>query len=321
MRFAARIRPILATIALLGTAPAAARADTILANGFFDTAPVAPWQATAGALTANGSSDAQGLDTSGAAHLRVPFSNATSSAFLRQCLAVPTGHQWFTAAKVRFEAEETAVGQVSVRNTFYSGPGCTGGLTGVVSGTTLPSVVRQVWFDLEVGDYTNGVSGGPTTQSALVTIELVKQGSGGPLSISIDDVTFAEIGVPLCRGRSATMFGTEGPDTLRGTPGDDVIVGLGGNDRIFGRGGSDWLCGDDGDDKLIGGGGKDYLEGGNGRDVLRGGPLPDLLLGGPGNDKLFGGPGDDTLGGGPDVDKCRAGADDPPSESLCDVAL
>lgn len=321
MRFAPHFRPILATIAILGAAPAAARADTILANGFFDTASLAPWLATAGALTADGSADAQNLDTSGASRLRVPFSNATSSAFMWQCLAVPAGPQWFTAAKVRFEAEETAVGHVSIRNTFYSGPGCTGGVTGVVGATPLPSVVRHVWYDLEVGDHTSGVSGGPTTQSALVTIELVKQGPGGPLSINVDEVTFAEIGVPLCRGRAATMFGTEGPDTLRGTPGDDVIVGLGGNDRIFGRGGDDWLCGGGDDDKLIGSGGKDYLEGGDGRDVLRGGPLPDLLAGGPGNDKLFGGAGDDTLGAGSGIDKCRAGADDPPSESLCDLAL
>ena len=46
-----------------------------------------------------------------------------------------------------------------------------------------------------------------------------------------------------CRGRLATIVGTDGDDTLSGTSGGDVIVGLGGNDHITGRGGDDSLCG------------------------------------------------------------------------------
>ena len=40
-----------------------------------------------------------------------------------------------------------------------------------------------------------------------------------------------------CAGRTATVSGTAGKDTLTGTTGPDVFVGLGGNDTIKGLGG------------------------------------------------------------------------------------
>ena len=64
---------------------------------------------------------------------------------------------------------------------------------------------------------------------------------------------------PTCKGQTATVFGTSGPDELEGTGGADVIVGLGGNDTIHGRGGSDLICGGTGADRMYGDAGGDKL--------------------------------------------------------------
>jgi Ca2+-binding RTX toxin-like protein len=74
-----------------------------------------------------------------------------------------------------------------------------------------------------------------------------------------------------CRGRPATITGTEGNDTLMGTAGSDVIVGLGGRDDISGLAGNDLICGGSGRDTLRGGKGNDRLYGEAGKDILRGG--------------------------------------------------
>jgi len=93
------------------------------------------------------------------------------------------------------------------------------------------------------------------------------------IAVGVDDDT-----APTCRGRRATIVGTEGPDTLRGTNGNDVIVAFEGADRIATGNGDDVVCagvGDDtvdtgnGDDDLRGGPGEDALDGGNGRDAER----------------------------------------------------
>jgi Ca2+-binding RTX toxin-like protein len=95
--------------------------------------------------------------------------------------------------------------------------------------------------------------------------------------------------LPICKGKTATMFGESGNDVLVGTSQKDVIVGLEGNDLIRGAGGKDLICGGLGNDKLKGGArndtllgqaGKDRLAGGGGsRDVCRGGPGKDTLKG------------------------------------------
>lgn len=87
-----------------------------------------------------------------------------------------------------------------------------------------------------------------------------------------------------CRGRTATIVGTNGADDLKGTKRRDVIAGLGGGDHILGLSGRDVLCG---------GRGSDIVEGGPGRDRLYGGPGSDLLDGGHGRDVLKGGEGSD----------------------------
>ena len=74
-----------------------------------------------------------------------------------------------------------------------------------------------------------------------------------------------------CKGKTATLVGTDGKDKLVGTNERDVIVGLGGKDKIKGKGGKDRLCGGKGGDKLSGGGGDDKLVGGKGDDDLNGG--------------------------------------------------
>ena len=87
-----------------------------------------------------------------------------------------------------------------------------------------------------------------------------------------------------CRGKPATVVGTDGRDTLAGTPRADVIAALGGNDMVAGLGGNDTVCGGAGKDTLKGGKGNDALYGEGGRDTLKGGMGADKLQGGPGKD-------------------------------------
>lgn len=109
-----------------------------------------------------------------------------------------------------------------------------------------------------------------------------------------------------CRGKKATIVGTDRGDVLRGTSGPDVIVGLGGLDEIYGRGGNDIIC--------TGGGSEDLywrdsqtVDGGRGRDVIVGSRASDHLVGGPGADRLLGRGHDDTLFGSDGDDILRGG--------------
>lgn len=103
----------------------------------------------------------------------------------------------------------------------------------------------------------------------------------------------------LCRGRVATITGTDGADTLTGTGRADVIVALGGNDVVAGNGGDDVICA---------GGGNDRVNGGNGNDVIVGQAGNDRLFGAGGHDQLFAGGGADRLSGGPGwLDVCDGG--------------
>jgi hemolysin type calcium-binding protein/LVIVD repeat-containing protein len=95
-------------------------------------------------------------------------------------------------------------------------------------------------------------------------------------------------GVLRCKGRTATLVGTQGKDILVGTDGKDVITSLGGNDRVRGVNGNDRLC----------------L--GKGKDRGKGGPGRDRLLGQQQNDRLNGGPGRDRCNGGPGRDRATA---------------
>ena len=101
----------------------------------------------------------------------------------------------------------------------------------------------------------------------------------------------------LCRGRSATIGGTNANERLVGTPGPDVIAAEGGKDRVKGGAGRDIVCAGGGADRARGGGGRDLLAGSQGRDQLRGGGGKDRIIGGPGRDLCGGGAGDDKVSG------------------------
>ena len=137
------------------------------------------------------------------------------------------------------------------------------------------------------------------------------------LSLTLLPVT-ANAATYSCRGKTATIVGTAGSDSLRGTSGKDVIVGLGGSDNIDARGGNDLVCGRRGDDFIDGGRGNDKIKGGDGiesilggdgRDRMRAGRgIVEELFGGRGNDRLFGGRGiADELFGGPGDDIMNGG--------------
>jgi Ca2+-binding RTX toxin-like protein len=106
-----------------------------------------------------------------------------------------------------------------------------------------------------------------------------------------------------CRGKQATIVGTDGADQITGSRGADVIVGLGGKDKLSGLAGNDVLCGAKGNDTLKGGAGNDQLSGQKGDDKLYGQKGNDKLSGKGGSDTLKGGPGKDILKGGPGKDK------------------
>jgi Ca2+-binding RTX toxin-like protein len=88
----------------------------------------------------------------------------------------------------------------------------------------------------------------------------------------------------ICKGKPATIVGTERNDVRTASLGPDVIVGLGGSDTLSGFGGNDLICGGAGKDSLRGGKGKDTLLGQKGRDALKGGGSRDFCKGGKGTD-------------------------------------
>jgi RTX calcium-binding nonapeptide repeat (4 copies) len=87
-----------------------------------------------------------------------------------------------------------------------------------------------------------------------------------------------------CKGKPATIVGTNGSDVRTGSQGPDVIVALGGNDTLSGLADNDVICGGRGKDKLKGGADQDTLLGQKGRDKLKGGGGADLCKGGKGKD-------------------------------------
>jgi Ca2+-binding RTX toxin-like protein len=92
-----------------------------------------------------------------------------------------------------------------------------------------------------------------------------------------------------CKGKVATIVGTNSPETIAGTSGADVIAALGGNDTVNGANSNDIICGGSGNDLLKGGVGKDKLFGDRGKDTLKGGGgKGDLCNGGKGSDDAKG---------------------------------
>jgi Ca2+-binding RTX toxin-like protein len=145
-------------------------------------------------------------------------------------------------------------------------------------------------------------NGGPTQTHAISSgSPAIDRGTGCPAqdqrgvsrSTPCDSGAFE---LQYCKGKAATVTGTEGNDRVVGTMQADVIAGLAGNDVVKGGGGNDLICGGAGNDKLSGGSGNDKLRGEVGKDKLRGGS---------GKDKMVGAQGKDTCIGGGQTDRAR----------------
>ena len=148
-------------------------------------------------------------------------------------------------------------------------------------------------------------------------------------------------GGPMCQGRSATIWGNDGDNTLTGTAGPDVMQGQGGADLILGGDGNDIMCGGDGADSMIGAAGKDKMQGAGsidsmqgaaGGDVVDGGPSDDYLADGTGQDEIYGQEGVDhgqpcddaftdfhnsPVGSGGDADYWFSISNSPPRDNFC----
>jgi hypothetical protein len=109
-------------------------------------------------------------------------------------------------------------------------------------------------------------------------------GLNGSVSESQQAITIAG-SAGRCKGRAATLVGTDADDTLTGTKGKDVVLAMGGNDTIRTKGGNDRICADKGNDKVAAGAGDDLLLGQGGNDALNGGPGDDRCVGGAGRDR------------------------------------
>lgn len=124
----------------------------------------------------------------------------------------------------------------------------------------------------------------------------------------------------LCDGKTATIVGTAGSDTLSGTDGDDVAWLGAGDDHFVGGAGDDLVCGGPGFDSIRGGAGDDRILGGADNDILIGELGDDHLDGGAGSDNIYGdrlggpgGPGEDgadQVYGGPGDDRLSLEAGD-----------
>src|SRR5262249_15179817 len=150
------------------------------------------------------------------------------------------GMEYFAASKLRFVPGETRTGQAYLYVEYFSDPACTSYLA-IEDGDHVSTAIRGEWIDSSIGNFHSGTVA--VGKSARLAIQLEKNEGGGQLSVEADDITFAPVGVPLCRGLAATQFGTNGPDVIVGTSGPDVLVGLGGKDVIYGKGGDDVICG------------------------------------------------------------------------------
>jgi Tol biopolymer transport system component len=146
------------------------------------------------------------------------------------------------------------------------------------------------------------------TDTGTVTIRVVAPGNVVGPGGGGDGVGGGGGGMPTCSGRTATVVGTEGNDTLFGTAGADVIVSLGGNDTIRSAGGNDTVCTGSGRDRIIVAGGSDRVRAGTSRDIIEGGRGNDRLGGDAGNDTIVGASGNDTLSGNAGNDRLRGGS-------------
>jgi Ca2+-binding RTX toxin-like protein len=174
----------------------------------------------------------------------------------------------------QFGGRCAALGQVGYTEVFANGDIPPGGMGSPI--TTEPQVHLDVSALLE-RDCDNDGLGDETQDTNLSTC--------APGTTPTGPAPTLPSGAPAtCRGKQATIVGTNGSDTRTGSRGPDVIVALGGNDTLSGIAGNDVICGGAGKDNLRGGKGKDSLLGQKGKDTLKGGGSRDFCKGGKGND-------------------------------------
>jgi uncharacterized repeat protein (TIGR01451 family) len=147
---------------------------------------------------------------------------------------------------------------------------------------------------------------GSITNSASVQSAVADPQPANNLDTEVTQVV-QPVGGPTCKGKQATIIGTEADETINGTNKRDVIVALGGHDIVFGFDGKDTICGGTGDDTIRGQADADLLRGSSGNDVVRGATGSDNVGGGAGRDRLGGGLFADILKGGPGRDRCNGG--------------
>lgn len=110
-----------------------------------------------------------------------------------------------------------------------------------------------------------------------------------------------------CKGKVATIVGSDAGELIRGTSSNDVIAARGGDDTVQASGGKDTVCGGAGDDIITGGDGNDIILGEDGDDTLNGGNGRDRIFGGSGNDRIRGAAGNDIIRGDRDDDRLFGG--------------
>jgi uncharacterized repeat protein (TIGR01451 family) len=170
---------------------------------------------------------------------------------------------------------------------------------------TLPSLAPDQVGTLVVVVTVNKKKGS-ITNSASVQSAVADPQPANNLDTEVTQVV-EPTGGPTCKGRQATIVGTEVDETINGTNKKDVIVALGGHDVVFGFDGKDVICGGTGNDTIRGQADADLLRGSSGNDVLRGATGSDDVGGGAGRDRLGGGLFSDILKGGPGRDSCNGG--------------
>jgi sugar lactone lactonase YvrE len=111
----------------------------------------------------------------------------------------------------------------------------------------------------------------PSAYAAQGAIFRVDPGTGAitPIKVGapLDSPEGIAVAPPTCRGKPATIVGSDGTDRLVGSRFADVIAGLGAKDRIKGGAGKDRICGGTGRDRISGGSGRDRCSGGKGADT------------------------------------------------------
>ena len=220
--------------------------------------------------------------------------------FIPTALPPPPGSDYWT---LRAQTPEVAT-QANSINTYPAQipiPGWPRGWFLGLDGGTGHTVIYPSMYDAEVATYANEAVGsaalaGERTPGYLVNISAALEpdcdrDGRGDRSQDNELSSCAPGTIPppattteTCKGKPATIVGTNGSDVRTASQGQDVIVALGGNDTLSGLRGNDVICGGPGRDTLKGGKGNDSLLGQKGRDALKGGPGRDLCKGGKGKD-------------------------------------